>query len=66
MPQVRITAGTVVNRLNVRAGDVVNVSEADARLLLRIGKAQALTATAGPAIPALLKPRARKQEAIAP
>lgn len=66
MPQVRITAGTVVNRTTVRAGDVVNVSESDARLLVRIGKAQPLTqSNHGPTVPALLKPRTRKQEATA-
>jgi hypothetical protein len=40
MPQVRITSNTVVNRKNVRVGDVVGVSESDARLLVAIGKAE--------------------------
>lgn len=55
MPQVRITASTVANRTNVRPGDIVHVSDTDARLLVRIGKAEWVTAPAkAPA--ALLQP----------
>lgn len=46
MPHVRITADTMVNRTLVRAGSVVACSEADARLLLRIGKAEKADAPA--------------------
>lgn len=56
MPAVRITANTVVNRRNVRAGEVVMCSEADARLLIRIGKAESAAGEGGSATAALLKP----------
>lgn len=55
MPVVRITVPTVVNRVNVRVGDVVQCSESDARLLVRIGKAEPVRAPQA-ATAALLKP----------
>lgn len=61
MPQLRITTDTVVNRRVVRAGAVVACSDADARLLLRIGKAERIAAVEAQA-PALLKPPARRTD----
>lgn len=61
MPQLRITTDTVVNRQVVRAGAVVACSEADARLLLRIGKAERV-APGEPQTPALLKPAPRRAD----
>jgi hypothetical protein len=65
MPQLRITTDTVVNRQVVRAGAVVACSEADARLLLRIGKAERINPAEAQA-PALLKPAARRTDRGAP
>lgn len=44
MPQVRITRNTVVNRVNVRVGDVVSVSVKDAVYLVQLGKAELVSA----------------------
>jgi len=65
MPQVRITANTVANRTVVRVGDVVNLSDEDARLLIRIGKAERIATGANPAPAAALlrSPKPRGQTA---
>ena len=65
MPQVRITANPVASRTVVRVGDVVNLSDEDARLLIRIGKAERIATGANPAPAAALlrSPKQRGQTA---
>ena len=56
VPAVRIIRNTVVNRTNVRVGEVVQCSEADARLLLAIGKAERIASGSEPAAALLRSP----------
>ena len=54
MPTIRITRQTVAQRRNVRLGEVLDVSEAEARQL--IGARKAELAPAGADAPALASP----------
>jgi len=49
VPVIRITRQTVCGRRTVRPGDLVDASDADARYLIAIGKAQPAQAGAQPA-----------------
>lgn len=51
MMQVKILRTTIADGQVVRAGQVYDLSDADARLLLQIGKAQAVEAQEAPAAP---------------
>jgi hypothetical protein len=57
MPTIRITRQTVAQRRNVRAGDVLDVSDAEARQL--IGARKAELAPSGVHAPALASPPAK-------
>lgn len=39
--RIRITRNTVANKTAVQTGDIVDVSDADATMLVKIGKAEA-------------------------
>jgi hypothetical protein len=64
MPTIRITRQTVAQRRNVRVGDVLDVSEAEARQL--IGARKAELSPAGAAAPALASPPVKTTKTTTP
>ncbi|MFA5941421.1 MAG: hypothetical protein WC809_18870 [Sinimarinibacterium sp.] len=60
--RIRITRQTVAQKRNVRPGDVVDVPEGEARLLIGGAKAEFFReAAADPAAPASARPRAGRK-----
>lgn len=48
--RVQITRNTVADKRQVRAGEVCDLSDADARILLQLGKAERVTDEAPPVV----------------